>query len=109
MSACLSTWPSSAPAHAVTRRLGSDEVKAYVQKYGVANKMDRDLFRQLSVANVPRKPFERFVTDANKHLVSDEALDFLSKLLVVDHAQRILPREAMEHPYFDPVRQPASE
>jgi casein kinase II subunit alpha len=37
-------------------------------------------------------------------LVSNEGLDLLDKMLVYDHSQRILPREAINHhPYFQPV------
>jgi casein kinase II subunit alpha len=32
-------------------------------------------------------------------------LDFLDKLLKYDHQERLTPREAMTHPYFDPVRE----
>jgi len=37
-------------------------------------------------------------------LCSEEALDVLSKMLVYDHAERITPKDAMEHPYFAPIR-----
>jgi len=33
-------------------------------------------------------------------LCSDDALDLLSKMLIYDRAERILPKDAMEHPYF---------
>ena len=38
-------------------------------------------------------------------MCSDEALDFLDRLLRFDPAERISAREAMDHPYFAPVRQ----
>jgi serine/threonine protein kinase len=47
-----------------------------------------------------RKRWERFVHSENQHLVSQEALDFLDKLLRYDHKERLTAREAMEHPYF---------
>lgn len=37
-------------------------------------------------------------------MINDDALDFLSKLLVFDHAERMLPKEAMEHPWLAPVK-----
>lgn len=37
-------------------------------------------------------------------LCSEDALDLLSKMLMYDHAERIAPRDALEHRYFDPVR-----
>lgn len=36
--------------------------------------------------------------------MTDEAIDLLGKMLKYDHAERITPREAMEHPYFKPVK-----
>jgi casein kinase II subunit alpha len=38
-------------------------------------------------------------------MCSNEAIDLLSKMLVYDHAERITPKEAMEHEYFAPVRE----
>lgn len=35
---------------------------------------------------------------------SKTALDLVSKLLVYDHQQRLTAKEAMKHPFFDPVR-----
>ena len=55
-------------------------------------------------ARYTKKPWKKFVADENRHLCSDEALDFLDRLLRFDPAERISAREAMEHPYFYPVR-----
>ncbi len=52
-----------------------------------------------------RKPWSKFVTPDNTHLVSPEALDFLDGLLRYDHQERFTCREAMAHPYFAPVRE----
>jgi casein kinase II subunit alpha len=43
------------------------------------------------------------INDSNRHLCSEDALDLLSKMLVYDHNERILAREALQHPYFAPV------
>jgi casein kinase II subunit alpha len=37
--------------------------------------------------------------------VTEEALDLLSKMLRYDHAERITPKDAMEHPYFKPIKE----
>ena len=50
-------------------------------------------------------PFTAFVNDDNKHMCSPEALDLLSKMLQYDKNERINCKEAMAHPYFDPVRE----
>lgn len=37
--------------------------------------------------------------------MSEEALDILSQMLKYDHSERILPKDAMDHPYFDPIKE----
>lgn len=56
-----------------------------------------------------RKPWARFVTSENSRFVSNEAIDFLDKLLRYDHQERLTAQEAMAHPYFDPIRAEAAE
>jgi casein kinase II subunit alpha len=51
----------------------------------------------------PRKPWQNFVNQDNERYISNEAIDFLDKLLVYDHQKRLTPTEAMKHPYFMPV------
>lgn len=41
----------------------------------------------------------------NEHLISDEAIDLLDQMLLYDHAMRITPKDAMEHPYFDILKE----
>ena len=49
-------------------------------------------------------PWSAFINQKNQDRVSDEALDLLSKMLVYDKNKRITPAEAMQHPYFAPIR-----
>ncbi|EQC29921.1 CMGC/CK2 protein kinase [Saprolegnia diclina VS20] len=51
-----------------------------------------------------KKPWEKFLTADNKHLVTPEALDFLENLLKYDHQERLTAKEAMAHPYFQVIR-----
>ena len=37
-------------------------------------------------------------------MISPEALDLLDKMLVYDKNERITCKDAMAHPYFDPIR-----
>lgn len=48
--------------------------------------------------------WQKFVTQENRQLVSEEAIDFVSKLLRYDHQERLTAQEAMAHPYFAPVK-----
>jgi serine/threonine protein kinase len=57
----------------------------------------------------PRKPWHKFVTTENQHLVSPEAIDFLDKLLRFDHQERLTAVEAQAHAYFAPVCEAAHQ
>lgn len=85
----------------IAKVLGTDELYAYLEKYDLElnPKVDDALERH------SRKPWNRFVNQENQHLVSDEAMDFLDKLLRYDHQERLTAQEAMAHPYFAPVRE----
>lgn len=83
----------------IARVLGTDEFFAYLDKYG----LDLDPHFDDVLGRHSRKPWSKFVTSDNKRLVSAEVLDLIDKMLVYDHAERILPKEAMAHPYFAPL------
>lgn len=51
-----------------------------------------------------KKPWSRFITSENQRFISNEAIDFLDKLLKYDHQERLTAEEAMLHPYFEAVR-----
>lgn len=48
----------------------------------------------------PRKPWSRFITSDNQRYISNEAIDFLDKLLRYDHQERLTALESQSHPYF---------
>ncbi|KAJ3022726.1 Casein kinase II subunit alpha [Thoreauomyces humboldtii] len=86
----------------IAKVLGTEELFRYLEKYGIQldTRFDSILGRYAA------KPWRRFVNPENEKWVSDEALDFLDKLLRYDHQDRLTPQEAMHHTYFDPVRPP---
>jgi len=90
----------------ITKVLGTEALVEYVNKYKIALEPQ---FEPLMTTAYPRKPWRKFVTDDNRHLISDDALDLLDKLLVMDHQLRLTAREAMAHPYFAPVREKEKE
>lgn len=55
-----------------------------------------------------RKPWTKFVNADNQHLATPAAIDFVDKLLRYDHQDRITSRDALQHPWFDPVRNAGS-
>ena len=85
----------------IAKVLGTEELFAYVEKY----KITLDSHFDDILGTHTKKPWKKFITTQNEHLVNDDALDLLSKMLKYDHAARITPREAMEHPYFKPVKE----
>jgi casein kinase II subunit alpha len=49
----------------------------------------------------PAKGWAGYMKDA---AVPEDALDLLSKMVVIDHSERFTATEALAHPYFDPIR-----
>jgi len=84
----------------ITKVLGTDALSAYLSKYNL--KLE-SYFDDL-MGTYPRKPWEAFINDQNRHLCSPAALDLLHQLLSFDHQARPTCQEAMAHPYFAQVR-----
>jgi len=85
----------------IAKVIGTEELYEYLDKYQIElDPRFNDILGRHS-----RKRWERFVHSENQHLVSPEALDFLDKLLRYDHQERLTAREAMDHPYFYPVKE----
>lgn len=82
----------------IVRVLGSDDLHKYLQKYNLTLSEE---YEDLGYYN--RRPWKRFVNENNQHLVSDEFLDLIDRLLRYDHQERLTAKEAMDHPYFYPV------
>ncbi|KAJ5780823.1 hypothetical protein N7457_005983 [Penicillium paradoxum] len=88
----------------IAKVLGTEELFEYLDKYDI--ELDPQYDDILS--RFPRKPWHSFVNAENQRFISDEAIDFLDKLLRYDHADRLTAQEAMAHAYFDPVRADAA-
>jgi casein kinase II subunit alpha len=52
-----------------------------------------------------KKDLRMYLSRDSQELATSDALDLIEKLLVLDHTDRVLAKEAMEHAYFDPVRE----
>ncbi len=57
--------------------MGTEELFAYLDKYD----LELDSHFDGLLGEHSKKSWHRFITPENQHLISDEALDFLSKLL----------------------------
>ncbi|SGZ58038.1 CIC11C00000001792 [Sungouiella intermedia] len=80
----------------IARVLGTKDLMAYVDKYGIRLSDEYDLV----LGNYPRKPWSSFVSKDNQHLLLNEVVDLIDKLLTYDHQLRPTAKEAMAHPFF---------
>lgn len=85
----------------IAKVLGTDMLNEYLDAYDLD--LPPEVVQQLG--KFPRKDWMDFANDSNKERVCPEALDFIDKMLRYDPAARILPKEAMEHKFFDPLRE----
>jgi len=82
----------------IARVLGTDQLFAYLDKHS----LELDPHFDDVLGRHSRKAWAKFITNENSHLAVTDAVDLIDKLLVYDHACRILPKEAMkDHPYFN--------
>ena len=84
----------------ICKILGTAPLHEYLKKY---NLKLSPVYRGL-LDNIPARSWNQFITPENKHLAVAEAIDLMSKVLIIDHQQRLTAKEAMNHPYFDPIR-----
>lgn len=101
--------------------LGTDELFDYLDKYD----LELDSHFDGILQTYSKKSWTKFISAENQHLVSDEAIDFVSRLLRLvacsfsflnfadnlycwfvryDHQERLTAQEAMAHPYFAIIR-----
>lgn len=84
----------------IAKVLGTDELDEYLTKYNL--RLQPSL--QALFGRHTKKPWATFITQQNQPLCPPEALQFLDKLLQYDHTRRVQAREALQDPYFDPIR-----
>ena len=106
----------------IAKVLGTDDLFEYLDKYDI----DLDTQYDDILGRFPKKNWHGFVNAENQRFVSNDAIDFLDKLLRYDHQvrkmlsllqflslrmfvltygqDRLTAKEAMAHPYFSPVR-----
>jgi len=87
----------------IARVLGTDGLFDYLEKYN----LQLDPHFDDILGKHSRKAWSKFLTSENQHLVSNEVMDLIDRMLLYDHAARILPKEAMLHNYFHPIREQA--
>ncbi len=112
----------------IAKVLGTDDLFDYLDKYEI----ELDAQYDDILGRFQKKPWHSFVNSENQRFVSNEAIDFLDKLLRYDHAvraiclshslpcsqvtppltaimqERLTAKEAQAHPYFAPIRDEAT-
>ncbi|CAO3611885.1 unnamed protein product [Cunninghamella echinulata] len=83
----------------IVQVLGIDEFEQYTKKYEI--KLPSKLQKMIKRFN--KKPWSSFVNENNQRYMSNELWDLLDKLLRFDHQERLTCKEAMDHPYFQPI------
>jgi casein kinase II subunit alpha len=105
----------------IAKVLGTEDLFDYLDKYDI----ELDAQYDDILSRYPKKPWHSFINADNQRFVSNDAIDFLDKLLRYDHQvrdahvtagyftdslqDRLTAQEAMAHPYFAPVRQAAQQ
>lgn len=102
----------------IAKVLGTEDLFDYLDKYDI----ELDAQYDDILGRFPKKSWHSFINADNQRFVSNDAIDFLDKLLRYDHQvsfpdlvslwqmpdakqERLTAKEAMAHPYFNPVRQ----
>ncbi len=66
--------------------LGADDIHKYVQKFDHIHLSD--YFRE-NLINYKKKEWSKYVNPQNEALVCDKAFDLLTKMLKIDHTERL--------------------
>lgn len=83
----------------IAKVLGTDELLLYLDKYDLMLDPHFDGI----LGRHAKKPFTKYITPENAHLVSTESIELLGRLLRYDHQERLTAKEAMGHAYFREV------
>ena len=89
--------------------LGKNDLDAYCKECQITLKENvQNVISKYTLRHNPlgkRKPWLTMLPkDGGCPIPSKDALDLLDKLLVYDHNKRLTAKEAINHPFFDPVR-----
>lgn len=86
----------------IAKVIGADDIRAYVEKFDHVTLSD--YFKQ-NLLNFSKKDWQKFIGVKNEDLVDDAGIDLLTKMLTIDHTERITARDAIQHEFFDDVRE----
>eukprot|EP00826_Nyctotherus_ovalis_P009934 TRINITY_DN12634_c0_g1_i2.p3 TRINITY_DN12634_c0_g1~~TRINITY_DN12634_c0_g1_i2.p3 ORF type:complete len:224 (+),score=69.58 TRINITY_DN12634_c0_g1_i2:480-1151(+) len=84
----------------IVKVIGTDELYDYLKKYGTP--VNPHFVEHIGKHS--KKPWKKLRTPQNEAYATNEAIDLVSRLLLIDHAKRLTAREAMAHSYFAELR-----
>ena len=82
----------------IAKQFGYDKIQKFLEKYKGDCFLPQKIIKKIK--NYKEKNWDEFINDKNKHLVNEDALDLLNKLLEIDPEMRIKAKDALNHPYF---------
>lgn len=83
----------------IIKVLGTAGFQKYISRYNI--NFSKEFLKEVGACS--RKRWEKFINNKNKDYATELAIDLLDKLLIYDHGKRVLPKEAMLHPYFSSI------
>jgi len=84
----------------VARIMGTEQLYNYLQRFQITLPAE---FGDGTLGFFPKRQLKRYITKENSFTALPDAIDLLEKVLQYDHSERLLPSEALQHPYFAPV------
>ena len=90
---------------AVIHLVGARAIESLVYRNSKCQLHPKWKMKLRELSRVRRRPWEDFITSDNFKLQSPEAWNLLDGLLEVNSTERLSAAEALQHPYFAPVRQ----
>lgn len=87
--------------------LGTDDFVQYLRKYDIH--LPRHLMDRCVGVRHARQSWYSFVNARSAPWCDVHAIDLLDRMLRMDHRERIFAFDAMQHPFFDPVRRVLGE
>lgn len=85
----------------IAKVLGTEDLYNYTEKY----KVGIDSHQAAILGRQHRRPWKKYINWRNEQFCTPDAIDFLDKLLRYDHQDRLTAAEALQHEFFDNVRE----
>jgi len=82
--------------------LGTDELNDYINDYNI--KLNPKIKRLVESYDFEKLDWSIFINEENRDLATKEAVDLVDNLLRYDHQTRLTAEEAMNHAFFNEIR-----